>query len=93
MVSNYQTGVKWGDFEFSANDAMLSIYRNQENNSPIVVIDASDITIDGVHFIYDVGLNKGFPCVDIYGKELRCTNITKKVYFLWNEYWCVQQCC
>lgn len=67
-----------GYFEFSENDALLNIYRDQKMNSPIVVVDASDITIDGAHFFYDAEPNRGYPSVAIYGKELCCTNITIK---------------
>lgn len=67
-----------GNFEFSENDALLKIYRDQKMNSPIVVVDASDITIDGARFFYDSEPNRGYPSVAIYGKELCCTNITIK---------------
>lgn len=64
-----------GKFCFSPSDADMILYPGQKMNSPIVAIDASDITIEGTSFFYNAEPNTGIPCITVYGKERCCKNI------------------
>ena len=79
-IVKLSTGCKvvGGIFRFSTNDAELYLYREQKMNSPIVAIDASDISIEGTCFFYNAEPNTGSPCVVIYGTDYCCTNIKIK---------------